>query len=334
MKQYLLKALFVAGTVAALPAFAQEKSDKKEKDMQTITIIRKGNTDDKTTIEIKGDKVLINGKEAGKNENITVNVHKFKPGNNMSRTFINGVPGDNVWSFNSDGENSFFNEDSNRAMLGVITDANDKGAEISSITKESAADKAGLKQGDVITKIGDKKIESADDVSEAVRAQKPADKVAITYLREGKEHKTTAVLGKWKGMHFNFSAPKIDMSGMGDMMDNNFMDMVPRTIEPMMRERMGSNSRPKIGLSIQDTEDGKGVKITDVDEESVAAKAGLKTGDIITKIDDKEVSSTDDVRHATSGANKPAAYSFKVLRGGNEQTIEVKIPRKLKTADL
>jgi serine protease Do len=42
-----------------------------------------------------------------------------------------------------------FSEDDNVAMLGVVTEGDDKGAEIQSITKESAADKAGLKKGDI-----------------------------------------------------------------------------------------------------------------------------------------------------------------------------------------
>ena len=54
-------------------------------------------------------------------------------------------------------------------MLGVTTEKADKGVEIQDITKESAAAKAGLKEGDIITKIDDKKIEDPDDLSEAIK---------------------------------------------------------------------------------------------------------------------------------------------------------------------
>jgi serine protease Do len=47
----------------------------------------------------------------------------------------------------------------NRALLGVVSEKNDNGAKITSVTKESAAEKAGLKKDDIITKVGDTKIE-------------------------------------------------------------------------------------------------------------------------------------------------------------------------------
>jgi serine protease Do len=96
----------------------------------------------------------------------------------------------------------------------------------------------------------------------------------------------------------------------------------------------GTTSRPKLGLSIQDTDDGKGVKVLDVAEEGNAAKAGIKEGDIITHVDDKAVNSTDEItRHIRDGKDK-AGFQLKVVRNGKSQNIEVKFPRTLKKADL
>jgi len=204
-------------------------------------------------------------------------------------------------------------------MLGVNTQDNDKGAEIESVTNESAAEKAGLKKDDIITAIGDKKIEEADDVTEAIRDHKPGDKVLITYLRDGKEQKATAELTKWKGIRMNMvSIPKI--SGLG----GNFYTPEPLTVF----------GRPRLGLSIQDTEDGVGAKVLDVDEDSPAAKSGLKKDDVIVGIDDTDVKGTEDVMRAVRPKADKFTYNFKVKRGGATQNIEVKIPRKLKTADL
>ncbi|MEI2740513.1 MAG: PDZ domain-containing protein [Chitinophagaceae bacterium] len=62
-----------------------------------------------------------------------------------------------------------FTEDANRAMLGVTTEKVDEGAESKlTVTKESAAEKIGLKEGDIITKVDDKKIENPDDLSAAI----------------------------------------------------------------------------------------------------------------------------------------------------------------------
>jgi serine protease Do len=241
--------------------------------------------------------------------------------------------GDN-FNFNFDNDAiSLFTEDENRARLGVTTDDDDKGARIQSIIEKTAAEKAGLKKGDVLTKIGDKKIEEAEDVTKAIRSHKPGDKVAITFLREGKEQKVTAELGKWEGIKFNTTTmPRIqghlDAPGVYGQWD------VDSPREPF-RAFTSGHGRPKLGLSIQDAEDGKGVKVLDVEDGSNAAKAGIKEDDVITEVDGKEVKGTDDVTRAvrTSSAEK-TSWNFKVERAGKAQTIEVKIPRKLKTADL
>jgi serine protease Do len=113
------------------------------------------------------------------------------------------------------------------------------------------------------------------------------------------------------------------------------VDLNQRFKEMMPMEAYGyAAGRPKLGLSIQDTEDGVGVKVLDIDDESAAAKAGIKEGDIILGVDDTDVKGTEDVMRATRASREKTSYKFKVKRGSTTQTIEVKIPRKLKTADL
>ena len=72
----------------------------------------------------------------------------------------------------------------------------------------------------------------------------------------------------------------------------------------------------------------------DVDEESNAAKAGIKEGDIILGIDDKEVKGTEDVTRTIRDNREKSSFDFKIERGGKTQTVTVKIPKKLKTAEL
>jgi serine protease Do len=339
MKQLIKKGLLITGVaLLAVPSvFAQKEKEKIKEDngytektdkMQTIVITRNGDIDGKTTIEIDGDKVKVNGKDAKDNKDVHVNVNTVTGINGRMRMY-NRTPGAGAWNFNMDGnEMSFFSEDENRAMLGVTTEGDDKGAEIQSITKESAAEKAGLKQGDIITKIDDKKIESSDDVTEAIRSHKPGDKVSITYLRDGKSQTATAELTKWKGVRMNaISIPKIQLEGLDHQMQGL------NQMTPFVWNGSGFN-RPKLGLSIQDTDDGVGVKVLDVDDESAAEKAGIKEGDIILGVDDTDVKGTEDVVRATRESRDKTSYKFKIKRGNSTETIEVKIPRKLKTADL
>ncbi len=196
IKTYLsLLALGIFMLPAALLAQKEnkdkDKDKEKDKDIQEIVITRKGEKSNKVIVEIVGDKVTVNGKPAGeyKDGDVMVNTHKYKGWGTLVRSPRS------TYTITGDG-NNFFTEDDNRAMLGVVTDKEDEGAEISEITKESGAEKAGLKEGDIITKLDDKKIEDPDDLTKAIREHKPGDKVTITYLRDKKEQKVTAELTK------------------------------------------------------------------------------------------------------------------------------------------
>ncbi|MBK6381906.1 MAG: PDZ domain-containing protein [Chitinophagaceae bacterium] len=144
---------------------------------------------------------------------------------------------------------------------------------MNAVTKESAAEKIGLKEGDVITKVGDVKMEDPDDLSAEIKKHKPGDKVTVTYLRDKKEYKATAELTKWKGTNgvYNFKMNPSDLN-------LDFDRIMPRVPEPPnMRTPKApgfswSGGAPKLGLSVQDTDDGKGVKIIEVDSDSNAEK--------------------------------------------------------------
>jgi serine protease Do len=330
MKAVIMKRLFIAGiALLTVPSvFAQkekeykEKSDKKE--VQTIVITRSGDKEDKVTVEVKGDKVTVNGKDVKDYKDGDVKVRSYSGSHGMA---MNGPAGAQSFVWKDGNAMSLFSEDENRAMLGVTTEGNDKGAEIESVTKESAAEKAGLKKGDIITKIGDRKIESTDDVTEAVRAHKPGDKVTITYVRDGKTQTANAELMKWKGVRMETMSGPMNFAPIPDL-NQRFKEIMP------MEGYAYGVGRPRLGLSIQDTEDGLGVKVLDVDDESAAAKAGIKEGDILIGVDDTDIKGTEDVLRATRASKDKTSYKFKVKRGNSTQNIEVKIPRKLKTADL
>jgi serine protease Do len=323
MKQFLLKT-FVAGVAFACAGQVQaqenQKDNDKKKETQHIIINRKGNVDERTVIEINGDKITINGKEVkdSNNDDVTVRVHKIKdPGAIAGR----GRGGNFNFNF-EDGDQtiSLFSEDANRAMLGVVTERDEKGARVTSVSKESAAEKAGLKQGDIITRIDDEKIDDTEDVSKAIRKRKPGDKASVTVIRDGKEQKITTELGKWKGIRMNAE---------------NFHFNFPDNWDvPAPRVAPFPSGGPRLGLSVQDTEDGRGVKVLEVDESGHAAKSGVKPNDVITHVDDNAVNSASEISKFLRSNRDKSSYTLKVLRNGKTQNIEVKVPRKLKTADL
>jgi serine protease Do len=333
--------LIVLGTALMLPvallAQKEEKDkEKKEKDKEKSevrqVIITRGDKDEKIVVEVNGDKVTVNGKpiEDYKGDNVIVRRNR----NHDTWAFGDGQ---NSWglaggdNFKFDGDNlKLFSEDSNRAMLGVTTEKVDKGVEIQEIvSKENAAAKAGLKVGDIITKIDDKKVEDPDELTKVIRSHKPGDKITVTYLRDDKEQRATAELGKFKGGNAFAFTPKMDM---GDM-NYNYNYTMPKIAMPRQNWNL-TGGGPKLGLSVQDTDDGKGVKVIDVDDEGNAEKAGIKEDDIITEVDGKAVNSADEVAKIIKESKDKTSVMVKLTRNGKTQNIEVKIPRKLKTADL
>ena len=337
MKKYMLKMAGIASLLMLLigPAIAQDKvekdkvSPKPEKiDGDDEIIIRsKGDKNGKVTIEIKDGQVFINGKSANEFEDDGLSVELRK-----------SALGDHVIAFNSspfrDGGWNYKGEllDENRAFLGVSSNkATGGGAEITQVTKESAADKIGLKKGDVILKIDETKIESPNELVNTIRNKKPGDKVVVTYKRDGKEQKATAELGKnnnvfyWKGMN------------MPELNQNFDLVMPPPGADGMGRypHIYTWNSRnPKIGIRAQDTEDGKGVKVLDVDDDSPADKAGIKEGDIITQFDGKNITSANELAESARANGAKSPVKIKITRSGKPMDIEIKIPKKLKTAEL
>ncbi|MEV5237545.1 trypsin-like peptidase domain-containing protein [Streptomyces cinnamoneus] len=67
------------------------------------------------------------------------------------------------------------------------------------VTPGGPADKAGLKPGDVITRLGDTQIDSGPTLISEIWTHKPGDKVSITYTRDGKQNTVDIVLGERKG---------------------------------------------------------------------------------------------------------------------------------------
>jgi len=300
----------------------KEKSEKDEKDKNKFKefdeiVIRKiGDKDGKVVIELKGDDIIVNGKPISDfdDDNISVRRNRASIWNSNARAMtVNGSPfRNNIVGFE------------NRAFLGVTTEKVDNGVRITDISEKSAAEKSGLKEGDVITKIDDTKIDDPEDLSKAITKHKPEDKVTVTYQRDGKASTTTASLGK-TSFSFNgvYTMPKIETPEFRfDIGGQN--DLAP----------IFAYGRPRIGIRAQDTEDGKGVKVLDVANESLAEKAGVKEGDIITEFDGKAVNNADALVDAAHDAREKNSITIKLTRDGKAQTLELKVPKKLKTANL
>jgi len=336
MKQYILKLSGVALLLGltATGAFAQQDDgDKKKVEKSDIIVVRpKDGKDTKVTIEVKDGEVKVNGKPLSefKDDDVTVTRRK-----SLDAITVTGMPSsrfrNGAWSYSSDdlinGGGMMGGEE--KAFLGVTSErpGEGSGARLQSITEGSAAEKAGFKKGDIITKINDQNINSPEDLTRTIGKCKPEEKVNIAFRRDGKEQTKPVVLGKRKTtMAMAFGPGNFNFDHNGETF--NVPDMTYG-----YGYRLNAGSR-RLGIKAQETEDGKGVKVLDVADESAADKAGIKEDDIITEFDGVAINNVETLREtAAKSATKPS-FKIKVLRDGKPEEILVKIPKNLKTANL
>ena len=331
-----------------------------------------GNTDVNMTVVVDGNKVTINGKEVDENDprlqvegkgNKRIILKKLdkkpriivegKPLNSLD--FGKGLQLDGDIIINENGEDNFDiivpnQAKTNEAFLGVVTEETEQGAKVNQVSDESPAAKAGLKEGDIITKVNDIKIDGPASLYDAIGKSKPEDKVTISYIRNGKTSSQVVSLAKNKNtmQFYNFSSPEGQGGPSFDAYPKQYLDPNTRKYQQSPRgfnfipnfpgmEGMtipGFENKPKLGISIEDTETADGVKITNVSENSPAAKSGLLENDIIVQVNDQKIKEVDALKPIIKDAKEGTSFTFQVKRNKELKTIIVKLPKKLKTADL
>lgn len=324
----------------------KKKLDRVVVDTNFKTVI---DTNINLSIIVDGDKITINGKPAdkndprlkmmGKSKMIKVEKGKKSPDKVIIQEFSEEADPNEADDLSSDDmlDRVSPTPQANKAFLGVISEENEQGAKINTVSEGSPAEKAGLKKEDIISKVNDKKIDGPKSLYEAIGAFKPEEKITITFIREGKEQKTSTTLAKNKTLNapkvFSFSYPNGQMPnnlgrGFRISPDQNFNFEMPEL--DALNARI--NKKPKLGISVEDIESGEGVKIKNVTVGSPAEKAGLKSNDIITEFDENKVTDVNDLKW--NYLQEGQVLKFTVLRNGEKKKIEVKIPKKLKSADL
>lgn len=314
MKTFFITAAFTTCCgLFATNGFAQKEQSQLKKN-EEIIIRKNSDAPSKTTIVIDSNNITVNGKPlADYNGDVTV----------LKRNFLGGRGN----SFNSPGQSLTVFGNSNSAFLGVLTAKVDKGVVIKNVIDGSGAQKAGLKDDDVITKFGDKEIATPEDLRNAVQSYKPGDKVRLSYLRDGKSNSVNIELGKTPGS----GAMTYSLDSLRNMMGQYFNGNNHNFSMPQMpgNQFYFHNNRPRMGIKIEDAENGNGAKILSVEPGSAADKAGLKTGDIITQMDGQKIKDADDVRSQVMQSENKLEYKIELKRDNKNINIEVRIPKTL-----
>lgn len=146
------------------------------------------------------------------------------------------------------------------------------GIYVTNVADDSGAQNAGIRTGDIITKIDNIAITDFADLSMSVGSKRPGDKVVVTYLRNGKENTSTVTLKDQKGGTSTRS--KADLS---------------------VTEKIGSDFEPLSERIKTDYGLNSGVVAKNVTEGSEIAKIGIVDGYIVLEINGKPVNSQKDI---------------------------------------
>ena len=94
------------------------------------------------------------------------------------------------------------------------------------------------------------------------------------------------------------------------------------------------NDGPKIGISIEDLTEGAGAKVLEVTEGSPAAKAGIAKNDIITSVDGSSICDVATLQEKAANLKAGDNIALKLTRDGKSKEVTVKIPKKVKKANI
>ena len=151
-----------------------------------------------------------------------------------------------------------------------------EGIYVAKITEESAAEEAGLKEGDVITAIDGKEVNKMAELQEILAKKRPGDKVSVTYLRDKKKATKTVTLKNEKGN--TQVVKKADL----DVLGGNF-----RAITDNQKQQYNIS----YGLEVLKVNAGR------------LKNAGITKGFIIQRVNDNAIKSIDDLQEAVKDAS-------------------------------
>lgn len=185
------------------------------------------------------------------------------------------------------------------------------GVLVTRLVKDQAAEKAGIKKYDVIQYFNDEKIRRPDDLVEAVRDCKPETKAEVKLVRDGKSKQITVTLGKleskWQGFGWGDNKGFLFVPGKG-----GYLGVHLQELNKDLAEYFGVKK-------------GEGALVLKVGENTPAEKAGLKAGDVITRIGDKEVAEPEDVHKIVLDLEEGNNVAIEVVRHKKKMTVTAEV---------
>jgi membrane-associated protease RseP (regulator of RpoE activity) len=218
-------------------------------------------------------------------------------------------------------------EDVSKENMAAYNMRDVRGVGVTEVVKDSPAEKAGLRKDDVILSFNGDAVTSTRKLNRLVSESSADQSVRLTISRGGSEQEISATLSKREPMNHVFN----------DKWNKEFKEKFEKMQKdfPKMKDGDGNfvfswGSYRRIGVATQPLSKQladyfgvtEGILITSVTENSPAAKAGLKAGDVITAVDGEKVDSPGDVSRAIN-KKQDGAVTLTVVRDRNSRSVTV-----------
>ncbi|HEY0004629.1 MAG TPA: PDZ domain-containing protein [Pyrinomonadaceae bacterium] len=204
-----------------------------------------------------------------------------------------------------------------------------RGVAVKRVVESSPAERAGLKAGDVIVRFDSEPVTSLRKLNRLIAEAAPEQSVRLAISRNGQEQELVAKLDSKREFSRAFGGlmPPGAMPGIENM--PRVEDFPPSGGEPFTlimggQRRIGITTQPltkQLGAYFG-VADGRGALVTNVREDSPAAKAGLRAGDVITEIDGQAIQSANEITRAIN-RQQEGDVSLTVIRDKSRRTIKV-----------
>jgi C-terminal processing protease CtpA/Prc len=179
------------------------------------------------------------------------------------------------------------------------------------VFKDGPADKAGLEMNDIVISFDGEKVYSPKDLSSAVRMKKVNSEVELQYYRDGETKTTKVTIERRKSPEVFMQKPARVMKQKMFRTDNSvFLGVKVENLSDQLREYF-------------QVSEGLGVLVSEVIEDSPAHKAGLKAGDVITKIADRDVKNYRDLIRGLNYFDPEDEVVIYYIRDKKDKSVKV-----------
>jgi serine protease Do len=201
----------------------------------------------------------------------------------------------------------------------------ERGVEVSSVAEDGPAAKAGIKDGDVVLEYNGQPVAGTAQFQRMVRETPVGRQVKITIWRNGAAQTVTATVGENKGAMmspddgtWNFSMPAVPPIPNFDM--PRFQMSSQNPMLGIEGESLGQQEQLAEFFGVQE-----GVLVRNVKKGSAAEKAGLKAGDVITRVDDSKVTNTAEITRTLRALKSKKTFNITIMRNKKEMPLTVTI---------